>query len=69
MFELQRNIVFAKLKLINKLNSISSIDAYLCKQRWLQVTGAEGFVGIDDLGGDAVKLVDPLRIFVQQLQS
>ena len=30
MFELQKNIVFAKLKLINKLNSLSNIDS-LCK--------------------------------------
>ena len=61
MFELQRNIVFAKLKLINKLNSISSIDAFVQTKDGYKVTGAEGFVAIDDLGGDAVKLVDRLE--------
>jgi|TARA_B110000908_G_C10262701_1_gene460554 hypothetical protein len=61
MFDLQKNIVFAKLKLINKLNSISDIDAFVQTKNGYEVTGAEGFVAIDELGGDAVKLVDRLE--------
>lgn len=61
MFELQKNIVFAKLKLINKLNSLSNIDSFVQTKQGYKVTGAEGFVAIDDLGGDAVKLVDRLE--------
>jgi len=62
MFDLQKNIVLAKLKLINKLNSISSIDSFVQTKKGYKVkTGAEGFVAIDKLGGDAVKLVDRLE--------
>ena len=61
MFDLQRNLVFAKLKLINKLNSISRLDTFVQTSRGYKVTGAEGFVAIDNLGGDAVKLVDRLE--------
>jgi hypothetical protein len=62
MFDLQKNIVFAKLKLINKLNSISNYDAFVQTKKGYKVrTGAEGFVAIDKLGGDAVKLVDRLE--------
>lgn len=61
MFELQKNLVFAKLKLINKLNSISKLDTFVQTNRGYKVTGDEGFVAIDDLGGDAVKLVDRLE--------
>jgi hypothetical protein len=62
MFELQKNIVLAKLKLINKLNSIAKYDAFVQTKKGYKVrTGAEGFVAIDKLGGDAVKLVDRLE--------
>ena len=62
MFDLQKSIVLAKLKLINKLNSISNIDAFVQTKKGYKVrTGAEGFVAIDKLGGDAVKLVDRLE--------
>ena len=62
MFDLQKNIVFAKLKLINKLNSIANYDAFVQTKKGYKVrTGAEGFVAIDKLGGDAVKLVDRLE--------
>ena len=62
MFELQKKIVLAKLKLINKLNSISSYDTFVQTKTGYKVkTGAEGFVAIDKLGGDAVKLVDRLE--------
>jgi hypothetical protein len=62
MFDLQKNIVFAKLILINKLNSIDKFDAFVQTKKGYKVrTGAEGFVAIDKLGGDAVKLVDRLE--------
>ena len=62
MFDLQKNHVLAKLKLINRLNSISNIDAFVQTKKGYKIkTGAEGFVAIDKLGGDAVKLVDRLE--------
>ena len=61
MFELQKNIVLAKLILINKLNSLANIEAFVKTSKGYKVTGQEGFVAIDKLGGDAVKLVDRME--------
>ena len=61
MFELQKQLVFAKLKLINRLNSISNIDAFVKTKKGYKTTGAEGYVAIDKLGNGAVKLVDRLE--------
>jgi hypothetical protein len=61
MFELQRNIVLAKIILINKLNDLSNIDTFVKTRKGYKVTGQEGFVAIDTIGGDAVKLVDRME--------
>lgn len=61
MFELQKLIVVAKLKLINKLNRLQNVDTFVKTKSGYKVTGAEGYVAIDKLGGDAVKLVDRLE--------
>ena len=62
MFDLQKSIVLAKLKLINKLNSISKTSAFVQTKKGFKVpTGAEGFVAIDKLGNGAVKLVDRME--------
>ena len=42
MFDLQKNIVLAKLKLINRLNSISKIDAFVKTSKGYKTTGADG---------------------------
>ena len=61
MFELQRVIVLAKLKLINILNKLNSLDTFLKTTKGYKVTGQEGYVAIDRLGGDAVKIVDRME--------
>ena len=61
IFELQRAIVLAKLKLINRLNKISKIKSFLKTKKGYRVTGQEGYVAIDKLGGDAVKIVDRME--------
>ena len=61
MFELQKNIIYAKLILINKLNELSNIDTFVKTRKGYKVTGQEGYVAIDALGGDAVKLVDRME--------
>ena len=61
MFDLQKSIVLAKLKLINKLNDIKKIDTFVQTKNGYKVTGEEGYVAIDTLGGDAVKLVDRME--------
>lgn len=61
MFELQKNIVNAKLILMRKLDTLSRIDTFVKTRKGYVVTGQEGYVAIDKLGGDAVKLVDRME--------
>ena len=61
IFDLQKVIVLAKLKLINILNKLNSAKTFLKTKRGYKVTGQEGYVAIDKLGGDAVKIVDRME--------
>ena len=61
MFELQRVIVLAKLKLINILNKLNKTQTFLKTKKGYRTTGQEGYVAIDKLGGDAVKIVDRME--------
>ena len=61
MFDLQKVIVLAKLKLINTLNKLQTVDTFVKTRNGFKVTGAEGYVAIDKLGGDAVKIVDRME--------
>ena len=61
IFDLQKELVLAKLKLINTLNRLQNIDTFVKTKNGFVVTGAEGYVAIDKLGGDAVKIVDRME--------
>ena len=61
MFELQKVIVLAKLKLINILNKLNRTETFLKTRKGYRLTGQEGYVAIDKLGGDAVKIVDRME--------
>ncbi len=61
MFELQKSIVLAKLKIINILNKLNGAQTFLKTRDGYKVTGQEGYVAIDKLGGDAVKIVDRME--------
>jgi len=61
LFDLQKVIVLAKLKIINILNKLSTADTFLKTRNGYKVTGEEGYVAIDKLGGDAVKIVDRME--------
>ena len=61
MFDLQKSIVLAKLKIINILNRLNSAKTFLKTRDGYKVTGQEGYVAIDKLGGDAVKIVDRME--------
>ena len=61
MFELQKLIVLVKLKLIDKLNKLSALETFVRTNKGYKVTGQEGYVAIDTLGGDAVKLVNRME--------
>lgn len=61
IFELQKVIILAKLKLINILNKLNKTQTFLKTKRGYRLTGQEGYVAIDKLGGDAVKIVDRME--------
>jgi hypothetical protein len=61
MFELQKVIILAKLKIINILDKINKVDTFLKTKNGYRTTGQEGYVAIDKLGGDAVKIVDRME--------
>ena len=61
VFELQKVIILAKLKLINILDKINKVDTFLKTKKGYSTTGQEGYVAIDKLGGDAVKIVDRME--------
>jgi len=61
VFELQKLIILAKLKIINILNKYNKIATFLKTKKGYRTTGQEGYVAIDTLGGDAVKIVDRME--------
>ena len=61
IFELQNLLVDAKQILIGKLNRVKSLSTFVLTDQGYKVTGQEGFVAIDKLKGNAVKLVDRME--------
>ena len=61
MFELYNLLIDAKHILIGKLDRAKTIGTFLKTKEGYQVTGSEGFVAIDHMGKNAVKLVDRLE--------
>ena len=61
MFDLQKVIVLAKLRLINSLNKLSKVRTFVKTNNGYKVTGEEGYVAIDKIGGDAVKIIDRME--------
>ena len=61
MFDLKKMIVLAKLKLINILNKLAKVKHFVKTKTGYKTAGPEGYVAIDKLGGDAVKIVDRME--------
>ena len=61
MFDLQKEIVSAKLILIRKLDTLTNVNTFVKSKRGYQTTGEEGYVAIDKLGGNALKIVDRME--------
>ena len=51
----------AKKLIIAKLDDLKKMDTFVRTKNGFRVTGQEGFVVIDKIGGGAVKLVDRLE--------
>jgi hypothetical protein len=58
---LMNTLVQAKGMIINKMNQAGSIGTFLRTRSGFKVTAPEGFVAIDHLSNDAVKIVDRLE--------
>jgi hypothetical protein len=58
IFTMMNLLVDAKQMLIDKLNEVKKLDTFLLTKNGYKVTGVEGYVAIDKLSGNAVKLVD-----------
>ena len=61
IFDLQKMLILAKLKIINTLNKLNKTQTFLKTRKGYRTTGQEGYVAIDKLGGDAVKIVDRME--------
>jgi len=61
VFDLQKAIVDAKLIIINKLDKLNDMDTFVRTRNGYKTTGQEGYVAIDRLSNNAVKIVDRLE--------
>jgi len=61
IFELQMHMVHTKKLIIDKMNKAAKLKTFLLTRKGFRITGEEGYVAIDRLSGNAVKLVDRLE--------
>jgi len=61
IFELMNLLVDAKQLIVDKMNHASNIGTFLKTRKGFKVTNQEGFVAIDHLTNDAVKIVDRME--------
>lgn len=61
IFTLYNLLVDAKHIIINKLDNVEGLKTLLKTKKGFEVTGQEGFVAIDRIGKNALKLVDRLE--------
>ena len=57
----QNAIVNAKMLIVKKLNSVKSIGTFIKTSNGFKVSNPEGYVAIDRVSGNAVKLVDRME--------
>ena len=58
---LMNHLVDAKEILIKQMNKVKGLDTFLLTDKGFKATGQEGFVAIDRVGRNAVKLVDRMN--------
>ncbi len=61
IFTMMNLLAEAKLILIKKMDEVKNLHTFLLTKNGYEVTGVEGYVAIDKLKGNAVKLVDRLQ--------
>ena len=61
MFSLHSDLSTAKIFIIRKLESVKNMDSFIQTPNGFKVTKPEGFVAVDKMTDNAVKLVDRLE--------
>jgi len=61
MIAFQNHIVEAKMGVVKKLNTVKSIGTFIKTANGFKVVNPEGYVAIDRISGNAVKLVDRME--------
>ena len=69
IFDLMNTIVDAKEIIIKKMDQAKTINTLLYTKDGYKVTGQEGFVAVDRMQGNAVKLVDRLQFSYANFSS
>jgi len=70
ILDLQNKIVEAKLMIVNKLGQMNQVTkTFVRTDDGFRITAPEGFVAVDKLKGNAVKLVDRLEFSQQNFNS
>lgn len=70
IFELQNKIVDAKLMIVKKLQQLKQVTGtFLKTDNGFKVTNPEGFVAVDKIKGNAVKLIDRLEFSYQNFTA
>jgi hypothetical protein len=69
IFDLMNMIIEAKLMIIRKLETIRSIGTFVRTDDGFKITAPEGFVAVDKLKGNALKLVDRLEFSHQNFNA
>jgi hypothetical protein len=69
IYELQMHLVHTKKLIIDKMNRAAKLKTFLKTSKGFVITGEEGYVAIDHLSGNAVKLVDRLEFSYANFSS
>lgn len=69
IFDLQNLLVSAKIMIVRKLEQVKGVGTFVRTDDGFRITAPEGFVAVDKLKGNAVKLVDRMEFSQQNFNA
>lgn len=69
IFDLQNLLVTSKIMIVRKLEQIKTIGTFVRTDDGFRITAPEGFVAVDKIKGNAVKLVDRMEFSKQNFNA
>jgi hypothetical protein len=69
IFDLMNLLVEAKLMVVRKLQSVKGVGTFIRTDNGFKVTSPEGFVAVDRLKGNAMKLIDRMEFSMQNFNA